>query len=382
VRSLSRNAFMVTALCCAALVLGCNSSEDSEHTQLGERSGGSITIRGDRAPCSLVVVPNGTRIPRIGDDDAPDVGLAIARDSRGYYYTSSLAGGTYHVWDPAGVLVRSVGRSGSGPGELGSGQFQIYVTSDDSIHVRDGRAWSVFDSAGSFIRRMSPQHMGAARKVTHFVASDRVLTTSSVARGQSEGYFHVSSTKGELVATFGQLSPKHLSQFRQNALHRVSAYAGDSTFWVAPPDNEPMYRLERWSLDGELLQTVTRDVEWFRSTGPEADVRPSLHGLHVDGDGLLYAYLTVPNSSFHRRGSQGLPTPEMIDFYYDVIDPRSETLLASGRTDGRELPFRFFGVSNEGAVLRESETGLLSWEIASVLLRGNGEDTHCHSTTR
>jgi hypothetical protein len=40
--------------------------------------------------------------------------------------------------------------------------------------------------------------------------------------------------------------------------------------------------------------------------------------------------------------------------------------------------------SVSGAVLRESETGLLSWEIASVLLRvrGNEEDTLCHSTTR
>jgi hypothetical protein len=40
--------------------------------------------------------------------------------------------------------------------------------------------------------------------------------------------------------------------------------------------------------------------------------------------------------------------PQMIDFYYDVNDLRSETLLASGRTDGRELPFRFFRVGRAG----------------------------------
>lgn len=114
-------------------------------------------------------------------------------------------------------------------------------------------------------------------------------------------HFRLVDSTGVLVESFGVRDRQALagSPFTD----RLVTYAGGDRFWAGPPTDDghsPVgYELEEWSVDGERLKTLRREVprlpiSWpppppathDRPTTP-APRPPAIRKLHLDDDGVL-----------------------------------------------------------------------------------------------
>jgi hypothetical protein len=121
------------------------------------------------------------------------------------------------------------------------------------------------------------------------------------------------------------------------------------------------YRLERWSLDGDTLQTLDRRVDWFQPhadyIGPrdkeEGPPHSSIRAIHEDPEGRVWVAIQVPDPRWEsafgpgRGYFQGQARVTEHNLYFDtvleVIDPQRNTVLASGRLDDRVQGFTSTG---------------------------------------
>jgi hypothetical protein len=121
-------------------------------------------------------------------------------------------------------------------------------------------------------------------------------------------------------------------------------------FWAA---HLSRYRLEKWSLDGDTLQSLDRVVEWFfphdgypgqrrMDEGPPVS---SIRAIHEDPEGRVWVAIQVADPQWEsafgpgRGYYQGRERVTEYNLYYDtvieVIDPQRNRVLASGRLDDR-----------------------------------------------
>lgn len=99
---------------------------------------------------------------RIGGGDGADalyIATAARRIANGRIAVASAGAGQIRIFDARGRLVDSVGRKGSGPGEL---RFPTWIgASADSMLVWDSGRLSVFGPDGKFVRSAAPELGGA-----------------------------------------------------------------------------------------------------------------------------------------------------------------------------------------------------------------------------
>lgn len=114
-------------------------------------------------------------------------------------------------------------------------------------------------------------------------------------------HFRLVDSTGVLIERFGDKDRQALAETPFTT--RLVAYAGGDRFWAGPPTDDghsPVgYELEEWSVDGERLKTLRREVprlpiSWpppppathDRPTTP-APRPPAIRKLHLDDDGVL-----------------------------------------------------------------------------------------------
>ena len=346
-------------------------------------AGEVVTLRdADSRGCTLAFPPTGVRLLPANDGSRPDPGLRLVMDGTGRFYTANARGypGTIAVWGPDGAFLRTIGREGQGPGELSArGAVSMFVDAKDNLHVRDGSpGWSTFDPAGKFVKRVSSQELGGFAGTTAVLDDGTVLTGATVPSGAGY-YFHLADLSGKPIRSFGPVSSG--AGERNPREERSVAYAGGTEFWATPAEGDPRgYVLERWSTDGKLLQTIRRDVPWFRVSGGasrnrEDPPQPQVSALHLDDSGLLIAIATAPNAKWRyiadlaERRRVG---DEFIDVWIDAIDTRSAALLSSERFTVAQARqhFRDF-VPRRGLVYHVGETadGLPLIELRRIELR-------------
>jgi hypothetical protein len=72
-------------------------------------------------------------------------------------------------------------------------------------------------------------------------------------------------------------------------------------FWAASVSR---YHLTRWTSDGRLLASLTRDPAWFENTGatgigtPTQPPPPAITAVHEDDEGLLWVFVRVPGRTW------------------------------------------------------------------------------------
>ncbi|MCI0434385.1 MAG: hypothetical protein L0271_12215 [Gemmatimonadetes bacterium] len=120
-------------------------------------------------------------------------------------------------------------------------------------------------------------------------------------------------------------------------------------FWVAWRGE---YRVERYSVDGDFEQVITRDVRWFAgsttsSSYPRPGVPPAprLEGIHEDAAGRLWTLTWIADPGWvdagHFRRARLVEGTHLfvgqLEHYYDtvieVLDGESGRLIAQGRFD-------------------------------------------------
>lgn len=335
-------------------------------------------------PCVVHYVGTGVELRTGTDGQGEDIGYEIVRLLDGRFLGSPLGKvAEIAVWNKDGSFMRTLGNAGQGPGEFGVGQKAIRLSQQGLIYVADSnRRLSIFDTSLKLIDTRSTASTGLG-----FFNSTAVLddgTMLSTADGSRKS-FHIYDLNRKdkpvppLVREFGPPNPSTMSTQRR------LAYRGGKTFWAVSPSHvPPYYQIELWSTDGNLLETVRRDVPWIPPasslTGSNDVLSPDIILLHEPEDGLLFVGIMVPKKAFlglsrpERMSSDaGSPLDKAVDFYFEVIDAKAGVVLASlgpipSLTALKERPIGFFQNGRQGFQRSPDDNGFPKVHIVEVQL--------------
>lgn len=302
------------------------------------------------ATCSIVV----ERLARLGagPGSAPLPGgvFAASMDARGRYWIV-LSEEPIMVFDEGGGFVSTVGRMGGGPGELRH-PSRIAMGQSEAIVFDDVRATAtVFDLDFEHVRTVSFMRR-RLWGVAVFDGPDSVLANGLFALpGEVRLPFTVvdlTSNPAAVIRSFGPDLEDRSSRVGLYRLQHVLAVPERGTFWCAETQR---YHLSRWSSEGELLDSLMRQPEWFSGFsngtlgGPEMAPHPSIAAIAQDSAGRLWVFLRVARPGWRETWAQwvaehgplprngevsgdALPRPwDLITTMVEVLDPRTRRVV-------------------------------------------------------
>ena len=361
----------------AVLVGGC-----AEEPQVHELSP-PVVIRGDPSceECEIVL----EEVAVLGHPtdsasfryDSPNLQCVVGRLSNGEFVSSGLVGGEMlFVYDASGRAVRSIGRGGEGPGELGV-DLSVIVGAGDTLYVVDHRRRqiSTFDPLGIWQRSFSvPWRFDAVARLGDgsFILQRRV----DYRRDDGDvGMVRVLDRMGDEIAAHDPPSDRLFELMMPDLDGRNVAPGVSGSNWTTRIWS---YELHRWSRPGVRDLVVVRDAEWFRPNPPASieevdawhvDVPSPRRLLHVweESDGLLWTYSVIPDERW-RPGVR--PDAWDIGWATATRDTRIEVLdlngggrvLAEERVDEPLMPVCGSGMMT---MVRETPAG----DTRTVVLR-------------
>jgi hypothetical protein len=220
----------------------------------------------------------------------------------------------------------------------------------DSIWVLDwttGR-FSVFDPDLRYARSFKTPRADVQNM--HVLSDGRIAMGAHVGTPERIGYpLQVVEADGRVSRSFGAVKPSFRRDRHEDVL-RLTTLESDSLIWSADVNQ---YRLQLWSLDGSLVREIRREVNWFEpwSTQVAREDRervppvPRTIAIQRDSAGLLWILIRVAGRDWKSalvssKDPYGRPMLGIGDknVYHDtiveVIDPRTNQLLASTRVEG------------------------------------------------
>lgn len=281
------------------------------------------------------------RVVTLGSSGEPALSRSthVAVDSRGRFFAApTYDPGKIVMYDARGVVVRTFGRPGQGPGEFGALIHMLRVGPGDSIHVFEGNRESVLSPgiAGFGSQRILPL---LPNDVLFLRDGRAVVQRTILGDGRTALPLHILDTQGRIARSFGGgglLDPR-------------KPYLGVLRLFPAPGDriwsaHFGAYRIDLWSLDGSRLQTLVRDAAWFRPWDNEpisstvAERRhPRVVSVAEDPQRRLWVNVAVPGPRWRPpHGGREMRLDELdedaeFDTVLEVLDPRNGRLLARGR---------------------------------------------------
>jgi hypothetical protein len=273
----------------------------------------------------------------------------ITRTSAGSWVVTSFENpGRVSLFSSTGRFVRTVGRTGDGPGEFRSATLATFGPGD-SVWIFDSQLMraTVLDSSLRYARSF---RVVASPPLDLVVFPDsRIVIGAEYRTGERAGYpLHIIEPSGSLSRSIGTDAP---------AYHRGSPSVSRRSFWPASSTSIwtadiVRYRIQQWSLAGAKLKEIVRNVDWFRphTTFPYPADRasqpppPGVISVHQDSTGLLWTLVRVPdprwkNAVGPRQNVLGRTVTGVLDRdrYWDtlveVLDPTTGNLVASLRVD-------------------------------------------------
>jgi len=340
-----RRRIMPTRVVCVGLLISLSNEMSSQTSPAGPRE---VVMRGvpNCGACGVSV----QRAMTLAHDDWSLAGfVSIAGRAGGQLYVAPL-GSTIYVFSESGKFLRTIGRSGQGPGEFVAIRT-IESTAGDSLLVFDElRRFSLFSPSFSHIRT----HVIPYAATSAINYRDGSLVIAAMGRLRSDAGFplHVRRPDGTAILSFGVRDPI-VDPARPAMGRRYVALALDEDLWSAMADT---YHLEKWDRSGKLLATLIREAPWFPPPGPnvpkqkgqDGETRPhklteapqaAVTGIQVAEDGHLWVLAAVASVDWRSRNlvvGEGVSyTPAKLDDMYDSvleeIDPLSGKILSSVR---------------------------------------------------
>ncbi len=265
-----------------------------------------------------------------------------------------------------GAISHLLGRTGEGPGEY-----------QDPMHVMEiDSSFLVVDGALGRITYLQKPSLSTVRTARIPARSPGVAPVgfpdgsyvmwNSVGTREAAGFgLHHVSREGRILRSFGPSS--------KSDVHALGV-SGDSAVWVGF-DN---YRIEKWSLKGTRLTSVTRLADWVRpddGSTESGDWVTWLSGLYEDRSGLLWTHTAA-------RKKRPAPAPGValdpgdVESIVEVLDLSGMRVIAQSRQAGR----RDLAVSGSGffsAGRRNTPEGVVLTEVwAYRLLRSSPVSPH------
>lgn len=292
-----------------------------------------------------------------------DVASRFARNSAGrFYVTPTGVPGEVKVFDSRGKAEASIGRHGSGPGELLDPR-RVFVGPGDSVHVLDweNRRYSVFSPDGRFGRSYTMQYH-PPWSIIYLKNGESIQQIDS--RGPDDiGYpVHVVRSNGDIRKSFGA-DPAIADPSDPSGLLRRMAWAGGGRVWTTRLDQ---YVLELWDTSGTLVDRLIRRPQWFKEWQGQVQ-GTTLGGLRVDAEGLLWSLVamfepatrtpprTLTEVAANRRGRETI---------VEVLDTNGRRVVSS-----RRFPLSLSGfVDDLVSVRRERSDGAVVLDIYRLSL--------------
>lgn len=271
--------------------------------------------------------------------------------------------GAFAVYDWEGRQIASNVSYGGGPGEfsfprpaLGPGDsIWVFDTSNQRVSVLEPGANAVsraFPLRGE-ISQLMPADSGLV--VVAGTLLPKGVTREEVDTG-AWPYLHVLDRTGLVVTSF-------LPRGSGTIGSRVVASTIDR-IWVGK-----MHRptLEEWSLSGERVRVIDRDLDWFEPWDTVGEgaleglrFRPRVAGLGVDGEGRLWVKTYIPLVDRESVRSAA-DYNRVMDTLIEVLDPETGELLAQRRFDPAYI--RRVAGRDLWATVRQDTTGYVFVDI-------------------
>jgi hypothetical protein len=261
-----------------------------------------------------------------------------------------VGGGQIFVYAAGGgPVIRTIGRLGQGPQELGA-SLRLWVGPGDTIQVYDVRN-------GRFARALGSGEIVGSFIYPHLVQAFAVLGDGTLIvnhRGQigetvDGSVLHVVGASGGIERSFDLPKPARTARLPSD-LSDLDGWRitprGARGFWTA---NIWHSRYTPWDAPGQPLPALARDVEWFPpddwSSHLESLLQPggstpamaTLYHIWDDGDGHLWTYVVVPDERWMEAAKVRAGTPEwrrlMYDTVIEVLDEATHEVLATTRHD-------------------------------------------------
>jgi hypothetical protein len=357
---------------------------------------------------------------RIDDDVLLRHVPRVERDGLGRFYAAVPRARDHELvlYAPDGNVVRTVGRTGSGPGEF-QAVWDLIVGAGDTLFVGHSNRVSAFDSTGAFVRTaiLEPAEGLWARE---FVAVDeeRFVFTESRRSAAPVSPLQVYDREGSHLRSIGPSGmtavvarARRGSAFDHVHGQRITARSQDGSTWLA--GDLGGYRLENLDAEGRLRRVIGVEAPavWNLSplfmtvddaiaalpreerppakrapTSPQpgsarAEIRPSstphgvVQGIAELDDGIVLVVLHVPASDWqnargwidrsrHPQVVEPGYREQLYDTILDVIDGRSGEVIARRRVPGR------LRLTSSGALYRAeaNEEGVIQFDAFELRL--------------
>lgn len=328
------------------------------------------------------------RIATLGDREGPGIvgdNFAVARGGDGRFFVSYRSNpGEILVFDSMGAYTHTVGREGDGPGE-----FRVPSTlafADGRLHVFDSRSrrHTVLDRSFEVLHTHPMRGIPLAVEIFE----DGVVYNAVIRTWKEIGFpLHFLSADGSGTRSFGEAEEGYRPDIVWSGW-RVLARAAPNALWAA---YKPRYVIEKWSLDGDKLATLTRRAEWFEPHNqfpypdPDQPPRPFVRDIYEDSEGLLWVIIIVADREWQRgiaeTGSRNETNGyvitnqnQFLDSVIEVIDPAAGVLVTSERFD---LEFKRFLEDGTVVSYREEGIGFPYIDVWRVQLSKPTEATCC-----
>lgn len=330
--------------------------------------------------CSIRTVVAATLVvPRDSTDGFP---IAVRSDSRSRYWVFRR-GEMPAIFDQSGKFLRTLGRTGSGPGEY----VQPYDMADvghDSIVVFDGDGLrvSVLDASLRYIRSVTmpfEMHSPIVISWPDTVLASGILPTP----GQAGWPLHLVSFQGRqptVLASFGLTD----GELRPDGVARTwhwftSSDAGK--VWAAWMYG---YSLSEWDARGRVIRALERKPRWFSASSPSSLGTPTtppppfVAGIQQDRAGLVWVLVHTPAPTWREAwpklspetrevSSRMIAKERMYSTIIEVIDPRIGRVVARQTLNSFGVP----GLAGEKIALYDVDPdGYGRITVLSVSLAG------------
>ena len=273
------------------------------------------------------------------------------RDSGEWVVVDQLNPTEIKFFSSDGEWIRTIGRKGSGPGEYQIASF-VRVLPEDSLGVHDflQNRFTVYSPELEVCRTITTE---IRAKRFELLGDGRIVFASNVSTRESIGLpLHLINASGKLERSFGADLPIRNVSASFSHFRSISP-TGRSTVWSAPLTR---YVLEEWTLDGDRMRYLERNVPWFEPYdrysvfNQDHPPTPGIIDIHEDERGLLWVAILLPDPEWEEAFEEGTDLygrPAMRvhdhnkhrDTRIEVIDPERGLVLGSVTIDERVKSF-------------------------------------------
>jgi 6-bladed beta-propeller protein len=254
--------------------------------------------------------------------------LVIGADST--FLHESRDGTSILVHDSRGAFVRTLGRTGDGPGEFRA-IASIKGLPSGAITVVDRNRLTIFDRSLAFVRLVTLPMSVEDKAVV--VLGDSTLVVGARRRSAlGTAFQHAIGTDGSLAKSYDVGYP--------DRRHTVMGPGQGGTVWSAPTLEVPQYVLEQWDPEtGEQIGKISRSPPWFTDWTDPPPARsesryaatltpPMIIDIFQSGDGLLWTLTRLTDARMY-DGEAGSSYEVRFDSLVEAIDVASGTVVGA-----------------------------------------------------